>query len=224
MEKNQNYLADYFGVLIKGQTYLNLIYLFLAFPLGLFYFVSLVTGFSLGIGLLVIFVGIFILGVVLAGSWALTAFERAMAIWFLKEKIGPLSPPGPIKNSLIEKFSCYIRNPVTWKGIVYLFLKFPIGVFTFVATTVGLTIPLTLLAVPFVFWFLPVDFFAWRIHTLPEALGLAFLGALLLPLSFHIFNWISKGLGKFSAVMLGNKEAVSEPPVPAVMVEAETTA
>ena len=41
------FLAKFFGVAIRGQTYLNLIYLSLSFPLGLVYFIVLVVGFAL---------------------------------------------------------------------------------------------------------------------------------------------------------------------------------
>ena len=42
-----NPLERLYGVFLKPQTYLNMLYLFLAFPLGLAYFVFLVTGLSL---------------------------------------------------------------------------------------------------------------------------------------------------------------------------------
>src|SRR5438309_5628057 len=48
----------FFGVVILPQTYLNLTYLLLAFPLGTAYFILLVTGFSLGLGLMVTLVGV----------------------------------------------------------------------------------------------------------------------------------------------------------------------
>ena len=44
MDTTSTALGRYFGVIVRGQTYLNLVYLALAFPLGLFYFVFLVTG------------------------------------------------------------------------------------------------------------------------------------------------------------------------------------
>jgi hypothetical protein len=78
-----DYQKKFFGVIVKLETYLGLIYLFLAFPLGLSYFIFLVTGLSLGISLLIIWVGLLILLLVFAAVWGLSAFERLMAIWFL---------------------------------------------------------------------------------------------------------------------------------------------
>ena len=75
----------FFGVVADPQSYLNVLYLLLAFPLGIGYFVFLVTGTSLGVGLAIIWVGIPILLIVLVVSWALCQFERALAVLLLKE-------------------------------------------------------------------------------------------------------------------------------------------
>lgn len=48
----------FFGVVAEPRSYLNIVYLLLAFPLGTFYFVFLVTGLSLGFGLIITLVGI----------------------------------------------------------------------------------------------------------------------------------------------------------------------
>ena len=47
-----------FGPATERQTYLNLLYLLLAFPLGIAYFVFLITGVSVGAGLLVVFINV----------------------------------------------------------------------------------------------------------------------------------------------------------------------
>jgi hypothetical protein len=54
-------LSDIFGVVSKKQTYKNVLYLFLAFPLGIAYFVFLSIGFALGLGLSVLVIGLGIL-------------------------------------------------------------------------------------------------------------------------------------------------------------------
>jgi len=61
MNKTTDIVKQFFGVVTRGETYLNIIYLLLAFPLGTAYFVFLVTGLSLGLSLLIIWVGIPIL-------------------------------------------------------------------------------------------------------------------------------------------------------------------
>ncbi len=78
-----------FGVVVRGQSYLNILYLLLAFPLGLTYFIFLVTGLAVGFGLFITLVGIPILLLVLGGSWVLCSIERWLARTLLNESISP---------------------------------------------------------------------------------------------------------------------------------------
>ena len=125
MESLKTYLVKFFGVAIRGQTYLNALYLFLAFPLGLVYFIFLMVGLSSGIGLTIVWVGLLILLVVFITWTALAAFERQMAIWLLREEIPPMSRQDLSGLTLWQQFKATVTNPVTWKGLVYLLAKFP---------------------------------------------------------------------------------------------------
>src|SRR2546426_11926458 len=80
-----------FGPATDAQTYRNLLYLLLSFPLGIAYVVFLITGLSLGTGLLVIFVGVPILIGMLFACQGLGAFERRLARSMLHLSIP--SPP-----------------------------------------------------------------------------------------------------------------------------------
>ena len=67
MPTADNLMSNVFNVVKRPQTYVNVFYLLLSFPLGIAYFVFLVTGLSVGFGLVVIWVGVPILALVLAG-------------------------------------------------------------------------------------------------------------------------------------------------------------
>lgn len=67
------------GVPLRPQTYLNLLYLGLAFPLGIAYFVFVVLGLSLGVSLAIFVVGIPILLLVVLAALGIAAFERWLA-------------------------------------------------------------------------------------------------------------------------------------------------
>ena len=82
--------APFVGVVANPQSYLNIVYLLMGLPLGIAYFVFLVTGISLGFGLGVLGVGLPILALVLAVSWALCQFERVLAVGLLNEDIPPV--------------------------------------------------------------------------------------------------------------------------------------
>ena len=80
-------LFRFIRVMVDIQAYLNVGYLVIAFPLGVFYFVFLVSGLSLGLSTLIIWVGIPILLLMSIVWCALASFERFIAIYWLKEEL-----------------------------------------------------------------------------------------------------------------------------------------
>jgi len=203
---NENIFSTYFGVLVKPRTYLNFLYLLLAFPLGLAYFILLVTGFSLGLSLIIIWVGLLILAVLFPLIWFLIAFERTQAIYLLGEKIPPMEQSSNVEKGLIMRMKEFFTNPVTWKGLLFLFLKFPLGIFAFVLITVGLAAGLSLVFAPIIYPFGTIDLGFWIIDSFSEAIGLSIVGLLMLPGIFHIFNFTAILFGKLSKILLGQKD------------------
>ena len=80
---------------LRPQTYLNLVYLVLAFPLGLAYFLFLVVGLTVGFALVLTLVGIPILLLMHLAAWVLMKLERWLAIRLLGVDIPPMSPVDP---------------------------------------------------------------------------------------------------------------------------------
>ena len=127
---------------VEPRSYANLLFLGLAFPLGLLYFVFLIVGLSLGFGLLILWIGVPVLALVMAGSWLFAAMERQLAIHLLGAKVPPMSPQSASSSApagnLWRRLTAVLANPVTWKGMGYLAIKFPLGLATFVvAVTLG---------------------------------------------------------------------------------------
>lgn len=212
MDQSPSFPSRFFGVITKGQTYLNTLYLLLAFPLGIIYFIFLVVGLSVGIPLIILFVGLFILMGVFAGAWILTVFERQLAIWLLRVDIPPMGRPLPSEASVWERFKAYVTNPVTWKGLLYLFLKFPIGIASFTVTFTLLVLSLVLLTAPLTYSWLPINVWFWRIDNLPKALIASVVGLVLTFTSLHVFNFFGDLLGRFARLMLGVWEPGSVSP------------
>src|SRR5215469_12480079 len=105
-ENRQQYLRaeGFFAVARQKQTYLNLLYLLAAFPLGILYFVVLITGLSFGIGTLIIWIGV-------------------PAPYIKDPRLATL----PWTRQLLAR----LRAPVTWTSLVYLLLVLPFGIFSF---------------------------------------------------------------------------------------------
>lgn len=206
MDNDTSFFARFFGVFAKGQTYLNLAYLLLAFPLGVFYFTLLITGFSLGIGLFILWIGIAILAAMFALSWLFTAFERIQAIGMLHADVPPMSRPVQPNATLWEQIKSFFANPVTWKGLVFLLLKFPIGIADFVVVvTLGCT-SLAMLSAPLIYRWAPIHFFEYTVDSLGLAVGISLLGVLLATGSLHVFNWLADLQKHLAVYMLGNNK------------------
>ena len=132
------------GPWASSRMYAEFAYLALAFPLGLAYFVFLVTGVSVGAGLIVVWVGVpMLLGMLL--SWrALGQFERLLHRSLLGVEID--DPHTSIRGdgSLWQRTKRLLEDSVTWRTLLWLLIRFPAGIIvfvvlvTFLATSLGL--------------------------------------------------------------------------------------
>ena len=204
---------------LRARSYGNLLYLVLAFPLGLAYFIFLSVGLSLGLGLLIIWIGIPILALALAGSWGLAAFERSLAIGLLGVEVPPMLPPAPApapERGFWRRVRDVLANPVTWKGMAYLLVKLPLGVASFVVWVTLLSISGALVATPFFYRISPPLLFAWdgqawQVDTFPEALLCALTGLVLLWISINLLNGLAAAWGALSRAMLGSPRFAAAP-------------
>ena len=200
-------LGPFFGVVVRGRSYLNTLYNLLAFPLGLSYFVFLVVGLSLGLGLLIIWIGVVILALVLLVSWALSAFEREQAILLLGAQIGPMGSKPADKSPFSDWVKAFAVSRVTWTGPIFLFLKFPFGLFSFVFSVVMLSVSVALTLAPFYYYWAPPDFYWWYADTLPEALLCSLIGILLSILTLHALNGLAWLWKELATLLLGATES-----------------
>jgi hypothetical protein len=116
----------------KPHTASNIVYLLLSFPLGILYFVLLVTGLATGVSTVIVWVGIPILIATLGLIWGFAALERSLAAHLLH-----IDMPAPQKKytehgKMMEWLGMKVRDSLTWKSLTYLFIKFPLGIFSFV--------------------------------------------------------------------------------------------
>ncbi len=170
----------------------SLAYLLLSFPLGTFYFVFLVTGISVGFGTLVIWIGLFVLYGVLAVSRALARFEQSIARGMLGVRF---SSPAPRNQhlSLMQSAKMLITSSAAWRSIAYLFVKFPLGVLSFVVTVTMVSTSLSLLLTP-VFYrmkWAQLQIGRWHLNTVGEATLAAIAGLVLCFLTYHVLRGVA---------------------------------
>lgn len=216
-------LAHFFKAPIRLQTYKNLLFLALAFPMGLFYFIFLSVGLALGYGLTIVWVGFPILALVFAGSWGMSALERRLAIGLLGAEVPPMAPPpSAAAVGFWQRLRAFLSNPVTWKGMGYLLMKLPIGIVSFVALVTSLSVSITLLLVPVTWPWTDVtfdsdiDFGVWHPSTFAGSLICGLIGAILLLVSLNLLNGLAYALRQLAATMLGSPRYTAAPPPPAL--------
>ena len=205
---------------LRWQSALNLMYLVSAFPLGLCYIIYLVVMPSVGIGLSPAGIGIPLLMLTVVGWWCLAVFERYLTMWWLDVDIAPMSVPADPNLTLWRRFLLLVRNPVTWKSLLYLALKFPFGLVTFPLAVVLLTLSAGLVVSPLAYVLdnalyhmgdIYVSNFGLGIHITgnvepgPLMLFLLFaiVGVCLLFASIHTLNAVAFVWGRFARVALG---------------------
>jgi Putative sensor len=221
-------IKTFFLAPFRLRTYSNLLYLMLAFPLGLAYFIFLAVGLPLGLGLTLIWIGIPILALVFAGSWALAGLERQSAIHLLRAQVPPRTPP-PVQEEqgFWKKLYAFYTNPVTWKGMAFLLIKFPLGIVTFIALVTLLAVTAAFLLAPVAVYtmdygrgdfddgFTEADYWGWQVDTLPEAFVCSGIGVVLLWVSLNLLNGLAFLWARTSEVLLGQRSfaATPQPPV-----------
>jgi len=159
--QEQARLESKFRVLWEKQTYVNLLYLLVSFPLGIFYVVFLLLGLTSILSTTFI-LGAPILLLVIFIWWRLAGFERNLAMRWLHVEIRPMAPPRKEGLNRWERFRVPLTNAVTWKSLAYLFVKFPLGIISCVVIlnmfvlTLGFTLfslIIGLLVMPFLYLF-----------------------------------------------------------------------
>ena len=205
--------GGFFGVAADPQSYRNVLYLLLAFPLGTFYFVFLVTGISLGFGLIpVALVGLPLLIGVAIASRAFMALERAVAHALLGIDMPPIAALPEATGGRWARLTALRRDRVTWSGIAYLLLKFPIGVATFTAAVTLISTSLGMAFAPAYMWAsddLTVG--DWNFEPYPWSFVLVPIGFILFFVSLHLMNWMAAASGFWCRTWLsGHQSQVGE--------------
>ena len=194
------------------QAPLMVLYLLLSFPLGLFYFVFLVCGISIGISTLIIWIGVPISMLTIAGWRYLAVFERKMAIDWLNVDIRPISYPLQIQMTWLQRFRESLTDSMTWKSLAYLLIKFPLGILSFVLTLCTLvlsisvslvTFILTLTLVPFLYLGLVFARGIDEIATIEKLLRFSLKGFGLFTISLYIVYGLANISGELARIMLG---------------------
>ncbi|MCL4232792.1 MAG: winged helix-turn-helix domain-containing protein [Dehalococcoidia bacterium] len=205
-------LRSFLDAPLRPQAWANILYLALSFPLGLTYFVVLVTVIATGGGMAITLVGIpMLVGAMYAWPYLAEA-DRLLTNGLLGSSIPPLRFSSPERAGAWAHIKSRLASPATWLSLLHLLLRFPQGVMALVALSVFLLAPLALVALPSYYWIGdgPMVVGDRHIDTLPLALLASAGGAALLVVGFHALNFCAFLSRRMTEVVL----AVPTPPGP----------
>jgi signal transduction histidine kinase len=196
--------------LLDPRTYTRIAYLFVAGVFGIIEFTFLVTALSTGVGLAVTLIGIPILiASVYAWGW-LAEIERRTIGALTGNHIASPYRPLP-EHGWWERLRARLADPATWKDLTFLFLQFPFGLLSFIVAVTVLSVGISGLTLPLWYWAVPegdnwTAFQFLDLDTLPEALAVAPLGALILWVGIPALGALGRCYGAYAELLLGSNE------------------
>lgn len=187
-----------------------LAYLVMNLPIGIASFTFVVTTMAVGVSTVIIWVGLAVLAVAVLAMRGMAALERLRVHTMLGTYVASPYRPAGDKSRWLSR----VKDPATWKDMVYLVLMLPLGIAEFTIMVVLWSVSLYLTLLPAYWTWLPNDWqiVLWDNNALVNVdswlgtLPFAGLGVLLLAVSIIV----TKGLGTLHAVyaraMLGPSE------------------
>ncbi|MFD7754765.1 sensor histidine kinase [Streptomyces sp. NPDC059757] len=121
---------------LEARTWREFGYLLLSLPISVVLFSFAITMTSLGVGLLITFLGIPVLALGLAMCRGFGVLERARARGLLKLEVAEPAPVRGRTGGLMSWVGAVLKSGVSWRHLLYALLHFPWAVFAF---TVSLT-------------------------------------------------------------------------------------
>lgn len=192
----------------------SLAYLGMNFPLGIILFVGLVTLTAVGLGTAVIWVGLPLLALVVAGSRGIARLERARVYALLDTYIQMPYRPLP-ESGQRDRWMTRVRDAATSRDVLYLLLLLPLGILEFTLLVAAWSVTLALVAMPIYFRFLPdgvyyfpSEDYTWLVvDSTMAALPWAVLGLLFVPVSMALTKALATMHAGIATRLLGPTSA-----------------
>ncbi len=192
----------------RRRTYLALLYLLLALPIGFVYSMALGFGLVFGLVLSVLVVG---LGIMLATVLACRLagrFEYVLAASLLGVEMGRPASPDP-SEGLFGTVRSYLDDGFTWRALAFVSMKLWIGLLgllVLLALSSALSMATAVARLPHTVEFGEVNGepVVWTIGTLPEGVLASLLGLGLLVLLAHLIAAFGYVAGRMAVHLLGD--------------------
>jgi hypothetical protein len=141
-------LQRIFGVFLDPRAYGSLLYMFLSLVTGILYFTWAVTGLALSLGLSVLIIGLPFFLFFLASIRLFALLEGRLVESLLGVRLPRRPQFASQAGSIWVRLRSWLQDRRTWTTLLYMVLKLPLGIISFVLFTVLTSISLALLAAP----------------------------------------------------------------------------
>ncbi|MCL9814921.1 sensor domain-containing protein [Natranaeroarchaeum aerophilus] len=207
------WLSRTVGLVFERQTYRHLLYLLLAFPLGLIYYLFVGFGLTFGLVLSVVVVGVAVLAATIGLVRLFAELERRLANALLSTSLGPAGDVDRTGSGVLATVTRYVDAPSTWRGLSFVTMKLWTGIVGLVLI-VGLVSAVQMATAPLhyphrvEFGTVNGEPIAWTINTLPEAALAVPIGGLLILVCLHVTNAVAYVCARIAEALLGSDENV----------------
>lgn len=200
-ESREERRFGFFNVISDPRTYGALLFMLLAFPTGLFYFIWSIGGIMMSLGFAILIFGVPFFLLFVASIRVLGHVEGRVVEALLGVRMPRRLPSGPSSDeSLWTKIKEALSDARTWSSLFYMLIRLPLGIIYFVLTLLTLIVPLTFIGVS-TYSLVTNDashisingapYLAHMLHTAPGLILLGLAGILLFFVGLHI----ARGVG-----------------------------
>ncbi|WP_282298033.1 sensor domain-containing protein [Stenotrophomonas sp. PS02289] len=142
-------LARFFGVALEPRTYGSLFYMLLSMATGIFFFMWVVTGLSLSLGMMILIIGIPLTVLFFGSVRGLALLEGRLVEVLLGERMPRRPRYADRSRSWLQRIGDMFTDGRTWLTMLYFVLMLPLGILYF-------TVAVTLLSLSLAFIWAPV--------------------------------------------------------------------
>jgi uncharacterized membrane protein len=197
-QKPRNH-KGFFGVISDPKAYGALMFMMLALPTGIFYFVWTVLGISLTIPFFLFIFGIPFALLFLGSVRILSHVEGRIVESLLGVRMPRRLPAQSTGETIWARIGEALADIRTWSSLLYLLLRLPLGIFYFTLALVGIVLPVALIGGSLIdlvtgeshVHFSDVPWLNHLFHTAPGLVLLMAMGAFLIFVVLHM----AKGIG-----------------------------
>lgn len=139
----------FFSIALDPRAYGGLLYALTALPIGIFYFVWVVTGLSLSAGLAILVIGVPFTLLFIASVRLFALLEGRIVELLLGQRMPRRLPSEEPIKGLWPRIGAMLSDRRTWSTMFYMVLQLPLGIAYFTIAVAGLALSLALVVAPF---------------------------------------------------------------------------